>query len=172
LEYETPGAGDRVFYTREGDRATVVIHRLGRRAQRALDETASAVGELVVYAVIACVIAVWFSPLWLAVLVPGVAVVLAGVYGLAWLWHARLDRPIVIELTPTELVFSNLDTQPRARRFSRGAVYAIRYVGHAKSIFVYRRGEELYGFGVGPEGAEAERIAAFLRETAGLGEGG
>jgi hypothetical protein len=35
LSYARPGVDSRILFTKEGDRATVVIHRPGRRAKKA-----------------------------------------------------------------------------------------------------------------------------------------
>jgi hypothetical protein len=170
LAYATPGVESRILLTREGERATVVIHRPGRRAKKAREAVGELMAEGLLYFIIGAVVVGYAAPVWLLVILPGLAVVLGGVCWLSWLWYARLDEPMVIEVMPTELVFRNQDRRARPERLGREGLYAIRYVGHAKCIFVYRRGQEMRGFGVEEEGVEGERIAGFLREAAGLAE--
>lgn len=168
LAYATPGVKSRILYAKEGERATVVIHRPGRRAKEAAESLGKVLAQCLVYFVIGVGLVMHRGPAWVGAVVAAGAVVALLVYAAFWIGYARLDEPIVIELTPTELVFSNLDARPREQRFPREGLYAIRYAGHAKGIFVYRRGQEMYGFPAASEGPEAERIAEFLCEAAGL----
>jgi hypothetical protein len=168
LEYATPGSDARVLYTREGDRATVVIHRPERRAQAAIDLAADAAGQMIFYLIIAGVFLCWNKPIWFLMLIPGGLALFGLVYGVAWLSCARLARPIMVELTPTELIFSNLDARAGPSRLSRKGLYSIYNVPHAKCIFVRRQGQEMLGFMLTSDVDESERIAAFLRDAAGL----
>jgi hypothetical protein len=171
LEYATPASEARVLYTREGDRATVVIPRPERRTQAAWNSTGDLLGEVLFYLIVGAVIVAWFAPIWLLVLFPGMTALIACVFGLCWLGHARLARPIVVELTSTELSFSNLDDHARTIRLLRNEIYAIYNVSHAKSVFVRRRGKEMLGFMLTPDVSDSERIATFLRDAIALEPG-
>ena len=173
LAYATPNTDGLVTYFRDGERAAVVIRRPGRRAKKAGNATGDLLGEGLLYYVVGLAILAYVAPWWLFVVLPGGVGVVVAVWFLYWLWYARLDEPIVVEVTPTELAFCNLDGSARPHVLGREGLYAIRYAGHAKCIFVYRRNQEMYAFYAGPEeAAEAERIAEFLREAAGLGVAG
>jgi hypothetical protein len=158
----------RVLFTRDAERASVVIHRPGRRANAAAKCVAELFGETFVYILAVGAFIAWAAPVWLLALIPGAGSLYAVTFALAWLWMARLDRPIVIELTATELSIANLDEGARAKRLSRDGLYAIYTVSHSPLIWIRRHGKEMEGILVTPDRTEAERIAEFLRKAAGL----
>lgn len=169
LAYATPATYARVTYSRDGARASVVIPRPERRRKAAMDATGNAVGELLVCAIGAGGFLVWWSsPIWLFALVPATAALFGAIYPVAWLWSARLARPIVVEVNEREIVFSNLDERARARRVSREGMYAVYTVSHSPSIYFRRRGEDMVGLFLTPDKAESQRIADFLRDAVGL----
>lgn len=168
LPYATPGADRRVLFTHEGDRATVVIPRPERRRKAAAKATEELLGEALLYLIIAIVVLAWLAPYLLLAVVPGGAVVVAAVYWLTWIGYARLDRPLVIELTPGELIFLNTDERRRPVHLSREGLYAIYMVSYAPTIWIRRRGQEMFGLFATPDRGESERIASFLRDFAGL----
>jgi len=171
LDYATPGSDARVLYTREGDRATVVIRRPERRAKAAVDTAADATGQLIFYLIVAGVFLFWTRPIWFWLLIPVGLTLFGLVYGVAWLCFARSARPIVIEMTSAELQVRNLDGSRRNLRLKLDGLYAIYTVSHSAGIWIRRHGEEMAGFTPTPDAAENERIAAFLREAAGLAAG-
>jgi len=118
LQYATPGSYARVLYTREGDRATVVIHRPERRAKAASDSAADAVGQLIFFLIMAGFFIFWMKPIWLLLLIPAGLALFVLLYAISWLSLARLAKPIVIDLTPEALTVRNLDGRPpfEARR--------------------------------------------------------
>jgi hypothetical protein len=170
LSYATRDMQSRVLFIREAERAWVVIHRPGRRANAAAKCVAELFGETFVYIMVGGAFTAWAAPGWLLALIPGAGSLYAVTFALAWLCMARLDRPIVIELTPTELSIANLDEGARARRLSRDGLYAIYTVSHSPLIWIRRHGKEMEGFLVTPDQAESGRIAEFLREAAGLAD--
>jgi len=80
----------------------------------------------------------------------------------------RLARPIILELTASELVVSNYDGRGKTRKMPRDRVYSIKYVPHARNLVVRIRGIEMFECHLEIPEAEIERIAAFLRLAIGL----
>jgi hypothetical protein len=179
LTYATSATDARVMYKRDGDGGTVVIHRPERRRKAAFDSATEGAGHLIVPLMLAGSYLFWgvgsAFPLWgkvlsLLLLIPAAFVILLPVmYVLAWVSSARLAKPIIIELTPAELIVRNLDGPPRNLKLKRDGLYAIYTVSHTDGIFVRRHGQELAAFSVTPDKVDAERIADFLRDVAGLG---
>src|SRR4051812_19154557 len=106
LDYATPSTDARILFTRRIDGATVVIRRPDRQMKAAIETTVQfAVEGLIVVFALGGV--VFYFAGWLAI--PAAATAMLLVFALAWLAHYRLGRPTVIELTPGELLVSNLD---------------------------------------------------------------
>jgi len=146
------------------------MHRPGRRVELANKATSESLGEIMIYVFFAVLILAWTQPLlYLLIVIPGAVALYAAVFAIFWLFYGRLDRPAVIEVTPAELVISNFDQRAKAKRVPLEGLYAIRYVGHAKSIFVYRRDKEMGEIPIQREAEWGERIAGFLREVTGGG---
>ena len=171
LDYATPGSDARVLYTREGDRATVVIRRPERRGKAAVNAAADATGQVIFYLIVAGVFLFWTRPIWFWVLIPAGLTLFGLIYGVAWLCLARLARPIVIEMTESELQVRNLDGSRRNLHLNLDGLYAVYTVSHSQGIWIRRHGKEMAGFTPTPDAAENDRIAAFLREAAGLAGG-
>jgi hypothetical protein len=172
LEYATETTDARLLFTQDGECATVVIRRPERRREAVERFMSTVPGEAFLYFVIAVAVLAWLKPAALPLLIGGSVALVAGMYATVWLAYARLARPIVVELTPTELVASNLDAQARPLTLPRDGMYAIYYVGHAKCIFVRRRGKEMVGLYLTPNPEDAEQVAAFLSEAAGTNVAG
>jgi len=160
-----------VLYTREKDHATVVIRRPERRAKAASDAVGEILGhasEGVLYLVIGGAFVAVMKPIWLLAIIPGFVAICLAIYMLSWLFNFRLAKPIIIELTPTELILANLDNRAGKQRFIREGLYAIYCVSYSGNIFIRRRGQEMVEFLATPDAAESKRIAEFLRDAAGL----
>jgi hypothetical protein len=168
LDYGTAASDPRVLLTREGDRATVVIRRPGRRAQAAGTTMATAVvGEgFLVWGI--AVFVGWNYVGWLVI--PLVMALWVGVFAVAWWQHRRLAEPIVVEVTGTELRFSNLDGDSKDAVLPRGKIYDVKYVSHSGCLVVRMRAMDMAEFLLTPDKREMEEIAGFLREVVGLGE--
>ena len=168
LHYATPGSDAHVLYTREGDRATVVIHRPERRAKAAIDSAADSVGQFIFVLIMTGAFIFWIKPIWLLLLIPAGLALFVLLYGITWLCLARLAKPIVIDLTPETLTVRNLDGRPRNLHLKCEGLYAIYMVPHLSFIWIRRQGKEMHCFFATPDAAEAERITGFLRDAAGL----
>jgi hypothetical protein len=166
LEYATPATDARVLYTREENRATVVIHRPGRRTKAAVESTGMFAGEGLLLLMLAGVVAVSRWSAW--VLIPGIPTLFGVMFAVGWVCKSRLSRPIILELADNQLTASNLDTSPRIRHIDLEGVYEIKYVDHSKNIVIRRRGREIFEIFVTPDAAEGKRIASFLGDAAGL----
>jgi hypothetical protein len=142
-----------------------VMHRPGRRVELANKATSEVLGELLIYIFFAVLFLAWTRPLYLLIVIPGAVALYAAVFAMFWLFSTRLDRPAVIEVTPTELVVSNFDERAKGKRVPLEGLYAIRYVGHARSIFFYRRGKEMGAIPIQRETEWGEQIAGFLRDV-------
>jgi hypothetical protein len=161
LEYATSKTDARVRYTRDADRATIVIHRPERRAKAAANSTGELVGELWLYVIIAGVVVAFAKPFWLLLLIPGAAVLTGRVA------YWRLSQPAVIEVTMSDVIFSNLDPGP-PRAFPQERIDAIEYIVRSRKLTVRAKGFELFEHRFSLPGEKVEEIAAFLRSVCSL----
>lgn len=167
LDYANTATDARVSYTSDAQGATVVIREPGRR----LKATIEGAGGLLDSGWLPLLLfGAWVSfslkAVWAGVLA-AVALAAAAVAAV-WFHKRRLDRPVVIEVTPATLVFANLTYRPVNVSLPRDEIYDIKHVAHSGQLVVRRRGKDLVEVQPIADQEELQRIAAFLRDATGL----
>ncbi len=165
LDYATPSTDQPVLFHRTENGATIVIRDPARRIRAVSDAMSTAAGMILAGMLMAGCL--FFGVFGIGGTLFAIISILALVAVSAWVRYSPFKKPVVIELTTEDLIFLNLDTKP-APAIPRDRIYAIKYVGHSRSLVVHARGCEMFEHQFSLPPGKVEEIAAFLRSVLNL----
>ena len=167
LDYASDAAEHGIGYHRTADGATITVPSpRSRRIEAAIGGTIAVFANELGLLLLAGGIFAWFvGERWTC---PALSSLLAITFTIAWFYFRKLSDPMIVEVTPTAVVFQNLSHETPIHSFPRDKIYDVKYVNHSKNLVIRARGLEILEWRPVPDERELTRMALFLREAIGL----